>query len=130
MAGNMFAGTDEAPGEKFFDGKQFVKHFYGMGSQRAMKEGAGALQRYLHQGGAYVAEGVESQVPYKGSVMHVLDQLAGGLRKTFHYVGARNLAELHDKADFFEMSAAGIVESHPHDVQVVAPAPTALLRAV
>ena len=121
MVGNLIAGTDEAPGEKHFDGTQFVKYYYGMGSLRAMKESAGSRQRYLHSQGAYVPEGVEGKVPYKGPVSSILGQLAGGLRKTFHYVGARNLDELHYKADFMELSVAGEIESHPHDIAIAAP---------
>lgn len=130
MVGNLLAGTDEAPGEKRFKNNRFVKEYYGMGSSRAMKESSGSRQRYLHSQGAYVPEGVEGEVPYKGPVADVLEQAAGGLRKGFHYIGVRNLEELHEKAWFKRVSVAGHRESHPHDITIAAESPNYQLRGV
>lgn len=123
MVGGMLAGTDEAPGEKLFHNGTYVKEFYGMGSLRAMRESSASRQRYLHTQGAFVPEGIEAVVPYKGAVGDILDQQVGGLRKGFHYAGARTLDDLHDKAWFEQTTPAGRAESHPHDVTMVAQAP-------
>lgn len=130
MVGNLLAGTDESPGERKFKNNRYVKEYYGMGSSRAMKESAGSRQRYLHSQGAYVPEGIEGEVPYKGSVAEVLEQAAGGIRKGFHYVGARDLTELHAKAWFKQVSVAGARESHPHDITITAESPNYQLRGV
>lgn len=130
MAGNLLAGTDESPGEKRFKNNRYVKEYYGMGSSRAMKESAGSRQRYLHSQGAYVPEGVEGEVPYKGPVGEVLEQASGGLRKGFHYIGARTLRELHERAWFKQVSPAGARESHPHDITITAEQPNYQLRGV
>jgi IMP dehydrogenase len=123
MVGGLLAGTDEAPGEKLFHNGTYVKEFYGMGSLRAMRESSASRQRYLHTQGAFVPEGIEAVVPYKGAVADILDQQVGGLRKGFHYAGARTLADLHEKAWFIQTTPAGRAESHPHDVTMVAQAP-------
>jgi IMP dehydrogenase len=117
MVGNLLAGTKETPGEeKILGDGTAVKDFYGMGSIRAMTESPGSRQRYLQTGGALIAEGIEATVQYKGPVGDVLAQQVGGLRKGLHYCGARNIAQLRDKAKFFQVTSAGITESHPHNV--------------
>ncbi len=119
MVGNLLAGTDEAPGKRHVRNGQVVVDYYGMGSIRAMEESSASRQRYLHSQGALVPEGVEAVVPYKGPVGDILEQLIGGMRKGFHYVGARTLKELHEKAEPIWFSEAGTRESRPHDVELV-----------
>jgi IMP dehydrogenase len=123
MVGGLIAGTDEAPGEKRFVNGRYVKDFYGMGSIRAMTESSASRQRYSHTGGVLIPEGVEAVVPYKGPVRDILEQQQGGLRKGMLNCGSRDLPQLRDKAKFFRVSVAGLVESHPHDVTIVAEAP-------
>lgn len=122
MAGGLFAGTDEAPGEiKEIDGKKY-KSYRGMGSISAMKKGSSSrynLDDLEH--GKLIAQGVEGMVAYKGSVKRVLMQLAGGLRSGMGFVGARNLKELRDKAEFVEITTAGMKESHPHSLKSFRP---------
>ncbi|MCK4571964.1 IMP dehydrogenase, partial [candidate division WOR-3 bacterium] len=115
MLGNLLAGTDEAPGDQIFlEGRRF-KVYRGMGSIDAMKEGS--KDRYF-QTGKLVPEGVVARIPYKGPVSEVLFQLTGGLKSGMGYVGARNLAELKEKAEFIRITSAGVRESHPHDVEI------------
>ncbi len=122
MAGGLFAGTDEAPGEiKEIEGKKY-KSYRGMGSISAMKKGSSSrynLDDLEH--GKLIAQGVEGMVAYKGSVKRVLMQLAGGLRSGMGFIGARNLNELRDKAEFVEITAAGMKESHPHSLKSFRP---------
>lgn len=122
MAGGLFAGTDEAPGEiKEIEGKKY-KSYRGMGSISAMKKGSSSrynLDDLEH--GKLIAQGVEGMVAYKGSVKRVLMQLAGGLRSGMGFVGARNLKELQQKAEFVEITAAGMKESHPHSLKAFRP---------
>lgn len=124
MCGSMFAGTDEAPGETIiYNGRKF-KSYRGMGSIDAMK--AGSADRYF-QGGEkniskLVPEGIVGRVPYKGSVSETIYQLMGGLRSGMGYVGAHNLEELKN-AKFVKISAAGMSESHPHDITITSEAP-------
>ncbi|MDY5075241.1 MAG: IMP dehydrogenase, partial [Paludibacteraceae bacterium] len=124
MCGSMFAGTDEAPGETIiYNGRKF-KTYRGMGSIDAMK--AGSADRYF-QGGEknvskLVPEGIVGRVPYKGSVSETIYQLMGGLRSGMGYVGAHNLEELQH-AKFVKISAAGMSESHPHDITITSEAP-------
>lgn len=128
MIGSLFAGTDEAPGEIFEDspigsGKKY-KLYRGMGSLGAMNEGS--KDRYGQEkviGGKLVPEGVEARVPYKGSVINIIEQLTGGLRSGMGYVGAKNIKELQKKAKFVQITSAGFKESHVHDVQIVKKAP-------
>jgi IMP dehydrogenase len=125
MVGSLLAGTDEAPGEVFlFQGRSY-KSYRGMGSVGAMARGS--ADRYFQQdikdSLKLVPEGIEGQVPYKGPVANVLHQLAGGLRAAMGYVGAKNLAELHEKADFVRISGAGLRESHVHDVTITRESP-------
>ncbi len=125
MLGSMFAGTDEAPGEtEIFQGRKF-KTYRGMGSIAAMKQGSKDryFQSSVNEANKLVPEGIEGRVAYKGSVADMIFQMVGGLRSGMGYVGAGNLAELHENAQFIEMSGAGLKESHPHDVQITNEAP-------
>jgi IMP dehydrogenase len=125
MVGSLLAGTDEAPGEAFLYQGRSYKSFRGMGSVGAMARGS--ADRYFQQdikdNLKLVPEGVEGQVPYKGAVATVLHQLAGGLRAAMGYVGAADLAEFHKKAEFVRISAAGLRESHVHDVTITRESP-------
>ena len=120
MVGSLLAGTDETPGEVFLYQGRSYKTYRGMGSVSAMARGS--ADRYFQQDIKdtlkLVPEGVEGQVPYKGAVATVLHQLTGGLRAAMGYVGARTLAELHEKARFVRISGAGLRESHVHDVTI------------
>ena len=124
MLGGLFAGTEEAPGEvELFQGRSY-KSYRGMGSIGAMA--AGAADRYFQDTAnldKLVPEGIEGRVPYKGSVLAVVHQLMGGLRSSMGYLGCRTIAEMHDKAAFVEITAAGVRESHVHDVQITKEAP-------
>ena len=128
MMGGMFAGTEEAPGEiVLFQGRSY-KSYRGMGSIAAMQQGS--ADRYFQDNtGAnpnadkLVPEGIEGRVPYKGSVIAILFQMAGGLRAAMGYCGCASVAELHEKAQFVEITSAGIRESHVHDVQITKEAP-------
>ena len=122
MIGGALAGADESPGEiELFQGRAY-KRYRGMGSLAAMREGSG--ERYFQNESAkLVPEGVEGRVPYKGKAADVLFQLAGGLRAAMGYVGAANLSELQSKAKMVRVTAAGIRESHVHDVQITREAP-------
>jgi len=125
MVGSLLAGTDETPGEVFlFQGRSY-KSYRGMGSVGAMARGS--ADRYFQQdikdNLKLVPEGIEGQVPYKGPVSNVLHQLTGGLRAAMGYVGARNMAELHEKAQFVRISGAGLRESHVHDVTITRESP-------
>jgi len=125
MIGSLLAGTDETPGEVFLYQGRSYKTYRGMGSVGAMARGS--ADRYFQQDIKdtlkLVPEGIEGQVPYKGAVATVLHQLAGGLRATMGYVGAKNLAELRDKARFVRISGAGLRESHVHDVTITRESP-------
>ena len=125
MLGGLFAGTEEAPGETvLFQGRSY-KSYRGMGSLGAMKEGA--ADRYFQDSDAniekLVPEGIEGRVPYKGPVATVIHQLMGGLRSSMGYVGCRTIDEMRSKAEFVEITSAGIRESHVHDVQITKEAP-------
>jgi IMP dehydrogenase len=125
MVGSLLAGTDETPGEVFLYQGRSYKTYRGMGSVGAMARGS--ADRYFQQdikdSLKLVPEGVEGQVPYKGSASTILHQLAGGLRAAMGYVGARNLDELHEKARFVRISGAGLRESHVHDVVITRESP-------
>jgi IMP dehydrogenase len=125
MVGSLLAGTDETPGEVFIYQGRSYKTYRGMGSVGAMSRGS--ADRYFQQdikdSLKLVPEGVEGQVPYKGSAATVLHQLAGGLRAAMGYVGAKNIADLHKKADFVRISNAGLRESHVHDVVITRESP-------
>jgi IMP dehydrogenase len=129
MMGGMFAGTEEAPGETIlFQGRTY-KSYRGMGSLGAMQQGS--ADRYFQEDNngnnpntaKLVPEGIEGQVPYKGSVVAVIFQLAGGLRASMHYCGCATIEEMQRKAEFVEISTAGVRESHVHDVQITKEAP-------
>ena len=125
MVGSLLAGTDETPGEVFLWQGRSYKAYRGMGSVGAMARGS--ADRYFQQDIKdtlkLVPEGIEGQVPYKGPVGNVMHQLAGGLRAAMGYVGARNLAEFHDKAQFVRITGAGLRESHVHDVAITRESP-------
>jgi IMP dehydrogenase len=125
MLGGLFAGTEEAPGEiELFQGRSY-KSYRGMGSLGAMQQGA--ADRYFQEPEAnadkLVPEGVEGRVPYKGSVFVVIHQLMGGLRASMGYCGAATIDEMRAKAEFVEITSAGVRESHVHDVQITKEAP-------
>ncbi|MBN3805435.1 IMP dehydrogenase [Paraburkholderia sp. Ac-20336] len=125
MMGSMFAGTEEAPGEVFlYQGRQY-KSYRGMGSVGAMKDGA--ADRYFQDNSAnidkLVPEGIEGRVAYKGSVNAILFQLIGGVRASMGYCGCRTIAEMNEKAEFVQITGAGLRESHVHDVQITKEAP-------
>ncbi len=125
MLGGLFAGTEEAPGEiELFQGRSY-KSYRGMGSLGAMQQGSS--DRYFQDNeddqDKLVPEGVEGRVPYKGSVLAVIHQLMGGLRSSMGYVGCADIATMHAKAEFVEITSSGIRESHVHDVQITKEAP-------
>ncbi|MDD3101695.1 MAG: IMP dehydrogenase [Patescibacteria group bacterium] len=119
MMGGMLAGTKEAPGEIVFkDGRQW-KVYRGMGSIGAMEVNKGSRERYRQVDTGkkeLIAEGVEGLKPYKGELEQVIFQYLGGLKRGMGYVGAANISELHEKADFIRITQAGKTESHPHDI--------------
>jgi IMP dehydrogenase len=125
MVGSLLAGTDETPGEVFLWQGRSYKAYRGMGSVGAMARGS--ADRYFQQDIKdtlkLVPEGIEGQVPYKGPVGNVMHQLAGGLRAAMGYVGAKNLAEFHEKAQFVRITGAGLRESHVHDVTITRESP-------
>jgi IMP dehydrogenase len=131
MVGSLLAGTDETPGEIFLYQGRSYKTYRGMGSVGAMARGS--ADRYFQQDIKdtlkLVPEGVEGQVPYKGAAATVLHQLSGGLRAAMGYVGAKNLKELHEKAEFVRVSGAGMRESHVHDVTITRESPNYPSRA-
>jgi IMP dehydrogenase len=125
MVGSLLAGTDETPGEVFLYQGRSYKTYRGMGSVSAMSQGSADryFQQEIKDTLKLVPEGVEGQVPYKGPVSHVLHQLTGGVRAAMGYVGAKTLAEFHDKAEFVRISGAGLRESHVHDVTITRESP-------
>ncbi len=125
MLGGLFAGTEEAPGEiELFQGRSY-KSYRGMGSVGAMQKGSS--DRYFQdtEGNAdkLVPEGIEGRVPYKGNVLAVIHQLMGGLRASMGYVGCKTIDDMRKKAEFVQITAAGMRESHVHDVQITKEAP-------
>lgn len=129
MLGSMLAGTDESPGEfEMFQGRRY-KTYRGMGSVGAMK--AGSSDRYFqsenfenkNEAKKLVPEGIEGRVEYKGAAAEIIYQMVGGIRAGMGYVGAPDLAHLREEAQFVRISNAGLVESHPHDVQITKEAP-------
>lgn len=122
MIGSLFAGTEESPGETILYQGRTYKIYRGMGSIDAMKEGSS--DRYFQEKTKkLVPEGIVGRVPYRGGVMEAIYQLMGGLRSGMGYVGAKNLKELHENTTFCEISAAGLRESHVHDVVITKEAP-------
>jgi IMP dehydrogenase len=125
MLGSLFAGTEESPGDiELYQGRSY-KSYRGMGSLGAMQKGA--ADRYFQDSemnvDKLVPEGVEGRVPYKGSVVWVIQQLAGGVRASMGYTGCATMDELRTRPQFVEITAAGMRESHVHDVQIVKEAP-------
>ena len=125
MVGSLLAGTDETPGEVFLYQGRSYKTYRGMGSVGAMARGSADryFQQEIKDTLKLVPEGIEGQVPYKGPVGNVMHQLAGGLRAAMGYVGAKDLAEFHRKAEFLRISGAGLRESHVHDVSITRESP-------
>ena len=127
MLGSMLSGTTEAPGEVFEDNGKKYKAYRGMGSVGAMAQAHGSSDRYF-QGGVneankLVPEGIEARVEYKGDVSDIVFQIDGGLRSGMGYVGADDIPTLIEKAQFVQITNAGLIESHPHDVQITRSAP-------
>ena len=124
MLGGLFAGTEEAPGEiELFQGRSY-KSYRGMGSLGAMQKGSS--DRYFQESEAadkFVPEGIEGRVPYKGSMLAVIHQLMGGVRSSMGYLGCASIDDMHERAEFVEITSAGIRESHVHDVQITKEAP-------
>jgi IMP dehydrogenase len=128
MMGSMFAGTEEAPGEVILYQGRSYKSYRGMGSIGAMQQGS--ADRYFQESTSgnpntdkLVPEGIEGRVPYKGTVVAIIFQMAGGVRASMGYCGCGTIAEMQDKAEFVEITSAGIRESHVHDVQITKEAP-------
>ncbi len=129
MMGGMFAGTEEAPGEVILYQGRSYKSYRGMGSIGAMK--AGSADRYFQESDEtanpntdkLVPEGIEGRVPYKGSMVGIVHQMAGGLRAAMGYCGCATIDDMHDRAEFVEITTAGVRESHVHDVQITKEAP-------
>jgi IMP dehydrogenase len=127
MIGSLFAGTLESPGEvELYQGASY-KSYRGMGSLGAMAERHGSADRYFQDGASelekLVPEGVEGRVPYKGSVVQIIQQLAGGLRAAMGYTGSRNITDLRTRPNFVRITNAGVRESHVHDVTITKEAP-------
>ncbi|KRB91455.1 IMP dehydrogenase [Noviherbaspirillum sp. Root189] len=125
MMGSMFAGTEEAPGEVIlFQGRSY-KSYRGMGSLGAMSDGSADryFQDSANNADKLVPEGIEGRVPYKGSVLAILYQLVGGIRSSMGYCGCASIEEFREKAEFVEITSAGMRESHVHDVQITKEAP-------
>ena len=126
MLGSILAGTEESPGEKIIhQGRHYVM-YRGMGSLAAMKQGKGSRERYgqtAEDPDSLVPQGIEGIVPYAGGVAKVMTQFCGGLNSALGYTGCRNIAELQQTARLLRVTAAGVGESHPHDVKIMKEAP-------
>lgn len=127
MVGSLLAGTEESPGETVLYRGRTYKEYRGMGSIAAMKDRASVRDRYGQSGviseEELVPEGLEGRVPYKGSLSAVVHQLIGGLQSGMGYVGAQSIAELKSETKFIRVTAAGMHESHPHDITITEEAP-------
>ncbi len=131
MIGSLFAGTDESPGDLVFMGGKQYKHYRGMGSLGALQtrgeRTSYSKDRYFQADASsdekLIPEGIEGQIAYRGPLRSVAHQLTGGLRQSMMYVGANTVAELKERGQFVRITAAGLKESHPHDVQMVVEAP-------
>jgi IMP dehydrogenase len=128
MMGGMFAGTEEAPGEVILYQGRSYKSYRGMGSIGAMQQGS--ADRYFQESSTgnpnadkLVPEGIEGRVPYKGSMVAIIYQMAGGVRASMGYCGCASIDEMKNKAEFVQITAAGMRESHVHDVQITKEAP-------
>ena len=131
MIGSLFAGTKESPGElELLEGRSY-KVYRGMGSLGVMRSGK-SRDRYFEEEATelkkLVPEGIEGRVPYRGPLGNMVHQLIGGVRAGMGYLGAANIEELWEKAEFIRISSAGLIESHPHDVQITKEAPNYELR--
>ncbi len=126
MIGGLFAGTEEAPGEvELYQGRSY-KAYRGMGSLGAMGQAHGSSDRYFQESGEIeklVPEGIEGRVPYKGSMGAIIHQMLGGLSAAMGYTGCQNIEEMRTKPEFYKISAAGMRESHVHDVTITKEAP-------
>ncbi len=131
MIGSLFAGTDESPGDLVFMGGKQFKNYRGMGSLGALQtrgeRTSDSKDRYFQADASsdekLIPEGIEGQIAYRGPLRSVAHQLIGGLRQSMMYVGAHTIEELKDRGQFVRITAAGLKESHPHDVQMVVEAP-------
>ena len=131
MLGSLLAGCDESPGEMVFVGGKQFKSYRGMGSLGALQTRGSktsySKDRYFQSDvpndDKLIPEGIEGQVPYRGSLANVVYQLTSGLRQSMFYVGARTVDELQDKGRFVRITSASLKESHPHDVQMTVEAP-------
>jgi IMP dehydrogenase len=125
MVGSLLAGTDESPGEVYLHQGRSFKAYRGMGSVGAMARGSADryFQADIKDALKLVPEGVEGQVPFKGPLATVLHQLAGGVRAAMGYVGANNLKEFREKAEFVRISGSALRESHVHDVTITRESP-------
>jgi len=125
MVGNILAGTDEAPGEAVMYQGRSYKIYRGMGSLEVMKEGKSRDRYFLDAvpEAKLVPEGIEGMVPYKGSVVSIIQMVVGGLRSGMGYAGCRTIEELQARARFIRISASGLKESHVHDVTITKEAP-------
>jgi IMP dehydrogenase len=123
MIGSLFAGLDESPGEMIIHGGRRFKSYRGMGSEGAM--GAGSADRYGQRWDSpkFVPEGVEGRVPYRGPLADLLYQMVGGLRSAMGYCGCSTIDQLRENGRFIRVSAASVVESHPHDIQITKESP-------
>ncbi|MDA0712696.1 MAG: IMP dehydrogenase [bacterium] len=125
MIGSLFAGCDESPGEQLLYQGRVFKVYRGMGSAGAMSQGS--KDRYSQSGitdmGKFVPEGIEGRIPYRGSLASIIYQLIGGLRSGMGYLGAANFSELHEKAQFVQITSSGLRESHVHDVVITKESP-------
>ena len=124
MLGSIFAGTQESPGEVILWEGRSYKSYRGMGSVAAMKEGS--HDRYfqdLNESKKLVPEGIEGLVPYKGSLEDTILQLIGGIKASLGYCGSKDILEFREKAEFIEITSSGIIESHPHDINMTKDSP-------
>lgn len=126
MLGSMLAGTEESPGEvELYKGRSY-KSYRGMGSIGAMNQAHGSSDRYFQsesKADKLVPEGIEGRVPFKGSIRPILDQMIGGVRSSMGYTGCENLKKMRANANFVQVTSAGMVESHVHDVSITKEAP-------
>ncbi len=126
MLGSMLAGTEESPGEvELFQGRSY-KAYRGMGSIGAMGQAHGSSDRYFQAELAaekLVPEGIEGRVPFKGSIRPIIHQMVGGIRSSMGYTGCKNLEAMRTKVQFVQVTAAGMTESHVHDVSITKEAP-------
>ena len=124
MLGGIFAGTQESPGEVVLWEGRTYKSYRGMGSIAAMKDGSS--DRYFQNSSdnkKLVPEGIEGLVPYKGNLSETVHQLVGGIKSCLGYCGSQNISEFHDKSEFVQITSAGFIESHPHDINITKDSP-------